>query len=42
MVLLLVSVFGQINPANDLHKGINESYIGKAMYNNNVLNVFFN
>lgn len=42
VVLLLINVFGQINPNNSLHQSINESYVGKAMYNNNVLNVFFN
>ena len=38
--LVIVSIVGQINPENSVHESINESYITKAMYNNNILNVF--
>lgn len=41
VALMIINVFGQINPQNSLHKNIEESYIGKSMYNNNILNVFF-
>ena len=37
--LLLISFAGQINKDNVLYKNINESNIGKLMYENNVLNV---
>lgn len=39
--LIIVSVFGQINPSNSIHENIEKSYIGKIMYQNNILNVFF-
>ena len=39
--LLIIGIFGQINPENTLHKNIQNSYLGKAMYENNVLNIFF-
>lgn len=41
IAMLLIGVVGQINPQNSIHKNINESYVGKMMYENNVLNIFF-
>ena len=41
IAMLLIGVAGQINPENTLHQSLNSSYIGKVMYNNNILNVFF-
>lgn len=42
VALLIINFIGIINPTNVLHKNVNESYIGNSMYNNNILNVFFN
>jgi len=42
VTLLIINFVGLINPTNMLHQNINESYIGKNMYENNILNVFFN
>ena len=39
--LIIISVFGQINPDNSLHQNIKKSSLGKIMYENNVLNIFF-
>ena len=39
--LLIIGIFGQINPENTVHKNIQNSYLGKAMYENNVFNIFF-
>ena len=41
IAMLLIGVVGQINPQNSIHQNINESYVGKMMYENNVLNIFF-
>ena len=41
VILFIISVVGKINPKNIVHKNINESYIGKVMYNNNIIDVFF-
>ena len=41
IVLLLVSVVGKINPENSLYQNIENSSLGKTMYENNVLNIFF-
>ena len=41
IAMLLIGIVGQINPENSVHKNLNSSYIGKMMYNNNILNVFF-
>ncbi len=41
VVLLLLSISGQINPKNIANDSINKSSLGKTMYQNNVLNVFF-
>ena len=41
VAMLIIGVVGQINPENTVHQNLNSSYIGKMMYNNNILNVFF-
>ncbi len=41
VALLIISVVGTINPNSTVHKEIEKSYLGKVMYENNVLNVFF-
>ena len=41
VAMLIIGVAGQINPENTVHQSLNSSYIGKMMYNNNILNVFF-
>lgn len=41
IAMLLIGVVGQINPQNSIHQNVNASYIGKMMYENNVLNIFF-
>lgn len=41
VAMLIIGVTGQINPENTVHQSLNSSYIGKMMYNNNILNVFF-
>ena len=41
IAMLLIGIVGQINPENTVHQNLNSSYIGKMMYNNNILNVFF-
>lgn len=42
VVLMLIGVFGQVNPNNSVHMQIEDSYLGKLMYDNNILNIFFN
>lgn len=39
VVLMIVNFVGTINPNNQLHKKIVESHLGKAMYENNLLQV---
>lgn len=41
IVLLLISISGQIKPDNLLNQNIENSYLGKTMYENNVLSIFF-
>ena len=41
IVLLLVNVVGQINPQNTIHQNIEQSSLGKIMYENNILNILF-
>ena len=41
VALLVISVVGQINPDNAIHKEVENSYIGKTMYENNILNILF-
>ena len=39
VILLLIGFVGQINPQNAINENINKSFITKAMYENNVLNI---
>lgn len=39
VALLLISFFGEINPENIVHKEIEQSFIGKEMYNKNIINL---
>lgn len=41
IALLIASISGQIDPANKVNQSINQSSLGKVMYENNLLNVFF-
>ncbi len=41
MALLLISIFAKIAPENDLYQNIETSYLGKTMYENNILNIIF-
>lgn len=41
VALLIISVVGTINPNSTVHKELEKSYLGKTMYENNILNVFF-
>ena len=41
VLLMLIGVFGQVNPNNSVHMQIEDSYLGKLMYDNNILNIFF-
>ncbi len=41
VLLLLTNVSGQIDPENAVNKSINQSTIGKIMYENNILNLLF-
>ena len=41
VLLLILSIPGKINPHNSINQKINESYLGKTMYENNILNIFF-
>lgn len=41
LILLILNVPSQINPSNTINENVNESYLGKTMYQNNILNVFF-
>lgn len=41
VALLILSISGQINPTNAINQSIEQSSLGKAMYHNNLLNVFF-
>ena len=40
-VLLVLTIPGQINPNNKANQSIDQSFLGKTMYQNNILNVFF-
>lgn len=40
IALEIISIVGQINPENIINKDINESSIGKILYNNNVIDIF--
>ena len=39
IVLLIISFIGQVNSQNKLHTEIEKSFIGKEMYNHNVINL---
>lgn len=39
--LLLISFVGQVNTKNPIHKSVEESNLGKMMYDNNVFKVLF-
>lgn len=41
VVLFTISIAGKINPNSNVHKELEKSYLGKVMYENNILNVFF-
>lgn len=41
VALLIATIPGQINPNNTINQSINQSSLGKTMYQNNILNVFF-
>ena len=41
VILLALSIPGQISPNNPINDGVNKSVLGKAMYEYNVFNVFF-
>lgn len=41
VLLLILNIPRQINPNNTINKNIDQSYLGKVMYQNNILNVFF-
>lgn len=41
VILLILAIPGNINPNNKINESINQSFLGKAMYENNILNVFF-
>lgn len=41
VILLIVNIPTQINPNNAINENIYQSYLGKTMYENNILNVFF-
>ena len=42
VILFILTIPEQINPENTINQNINQSYLGKTMYENNILNVFFN
>lgn len=39
--LLIIAIPGQINPNNSVNEGIDSSFLGKTMYENNILKIFF-
>lgn len=41
VTLFILTISGQIAPNNTINQSIEESFLGKAMYENNILNVFF-
>lgn len=41
VILLILVIPGNINPINTVNESINQSFLGKTMYENNILNVFF-
>lgn len=41
VILLVLAIPGQINPKNIANESLDKSSLGKVMYQNNILNVFF-
>ena len=41
VLLMLFNIPAQIAPNNTIHENINQSYLGKTMYEHNILEVFF-
>lgn len=41
VTLLILVIPGQIDPNNVVNKSVEQSFLGKTMYQNNILNVFF-
>lgn len=41
VILLVLAIPGQINPNNIANESVEKSSLGKVMYQNNILNVFF-
>ena len=41
VLLMLFHIPAQIAPNNTIYKNINQSYLGKTMYEHNILNVLF-
>lgn len=39
--LLILAIPGKINPNNEINSSIEQSLLGKTMYENNILNIFF-
>lgn len=39
--LMLIGVFANIYPTNPVYSELEKSYLGKMMYENNILNIFF-
>lgn len=40
-LLLVLTIPGQIDPNNKANQSVDQSFLGKTMYQNNILNVFF-
>lgn len=40
-ILLVINLFGTINPQNVVHQAINDTFVTKLMYENNIFNIFF-
>lgn len=40
-LLIILAMIGEVNPKNSVIQAVNETYIAKTMYNNNIFNVLF-
>ena len=40
-LLIIVAMIGEVNPKNSVNQAVNETYIAKTMYENNIFNVLF-
>lgn len=40
VILLIISFVGKVNPENEIHKQIEETYLTKAMYEHNIIEIF--